>query len=143
MLRRADHATIYGLIAGSYTPVALVAVGGAVGWVLFVVAWQATHDGDANRLVEASRQRDAADRGCTAGGGEGQRLRALAFSEEPLPAPRLEGVGEEKEDAGRDHQERVGARKRPARMDEVQHGQRGRREGARHKDGVEGDTDAA
>lgn len=39
MLRRADHATIYGLIAGSYTPVALVAVGGVVGWILFVAAW--------------------------------------------------------------------------------------------------------
>lgn len=39
ILRRADHATIYLLIAGSYTPVAVVAIGGAVGWVIVIAAW--------------------------------------------------------------------------------------------------------
>jgi hemolysin III len=39
LLRRADHATIFGLIAGSYTPVAVVAIGGWVGWSLVIVAW--------------------------------------------------------------------------------------------------------
>lgn len=39
VLRRADHATIYLLIAGSYTPVAVVAIGGVAGWALVVAAW--------------------------------------------------------------------------------------------------------
>jgi len=39
VLRRADHATIYLLIAGSYTPIALVAVGGAAGWAILAAAW--------------------------------------------------------------------------------------------------------
>ena len=60
------------------------------------------HDRDSDHLVETSRQRDASDRGGTAGGGERQRLRALVLGEEPLPAPGLEGVGEEEEDARRD-----------------------------------------
>jgi hemolysin III len=39
VLRRADHAAIYLLIAGSYTPVAVVAIGGAAGWAIVVAAW--------------------------------------------------------------------------------------------------------
>ena len=108
-----------------------------------LLAGEPSDNRDANRLVEAARQCDAADRGGTAGGRERQRLRALAFSEEPLPAPGLEGIGEEEEDAGRDHQQRVGARERPARMDEMEHGQGRGREGARHEDCVQGDADAA
>lgn len=38
-LRRADHATIYCLIAGSYTPVALIGVGGWLGWTLVAIVW--------------------------------------------------------------------------------------------------------
>ncbi|HET7923055.1 MAG TPA: hemolysin III family protein [Gammaproteobacteria bacterium] len=38
-LRRADHITIYLLIAGTYTPFLIVAVGGAWGWSLFGVQW--------------------------------------------------------------------------------------------------------
>jgi hemolysin III len=38
-LRRADHATIYLLIAGSYTPIAVVAIGGPAGWALVATAW--------------------------------------------------------------------------------------------------------
>jgi len=37
--RRADHATIYVAIAGTYTAVSLAVVGGAVGIVLLVVVW--------------------------------------------------------------------------------------------------------
>jgi len=34
-----DHASIYVLIAGSYTPIALLAIGGTSGWVLFGLEW--------------------------------------------------------------------------------------------------------
>lgn len=37
--RKLDHAAIYLLIAGTYTPVALLAVRGAGGWLLFAVVW--------------------------------------------------------------------------------------------------------
>jgi hemolysin III len=38
-LRIIDHATIYILIAGSYTPFALVTLNGPVGWTIFAVSW--------------------------------------------------------------------------------------------------------
>lgn len=38
-LERLDHVAIYLLIAGTYSPVALLLLGGTVGWVLFAVAW--------------------------------------------------------------------------------------------------------
>ncbi len=38
-LRRLDHIAIFGLIAGTYTPVALVGLGGAWGWSIFGVTW--------------------------------------------------------------------------------------------------------
>jgi len=37
--QRLDHAAIYFLIAGSYTPIMLVTIGGAWGWTLFSVEW--------------------------------------------------------------------------------------------------------
>jgi len=39
ILRAVDHAAIYLLIAGTYTPVALVALDGRWGWALFAVVW--------------------------------------------------------------------------------------------------------
>lgn len=39
LLRRIDHAAIYLLIAGTYTPFALVNLRGGWGWALFGVAW--------------------------------------------------------------------------------------------------------
>ena len=39
VLRRMDHATIYLLIAGSYTPFAAVAIGGRLGFGLIVTVW--------------------------------------------------------------------------------------------------------
>lgn len=36
-----DHNTIFFLIAGTYTPITLVALRGALGWVLFGVVWAA------------------------------------------------------------------------------------------------------
>ncbi len=38
-LRIVDHASIYVLIAGTYTPFALVTLHGSVGWILFSVVW--------------------------------------------------------------------------------------------------------
>ena len=34
-----DHCSIYLLIAGTYTPFALVAIGGALGWTIFGIEW--------------------------------------------------------------------------------------------------------
>lgn len=38
-LRRYDHASIYVLIAGSYTPICLLGLEGPLGWALFGVIW--------------------------------------------------------------------------------------------------------
>ena len=38
-LRKLDHSMIYVLIAGTYTPVCLSVLGGALGWSLFGVIW--------------------------------------------------------------------------------------------------------
>jgi hemolysin III len=38
-LRVVDHAMIYVLIAGTYTPLALITLSGSVGWTLFGVSW--------------------------------------------------------------------------------------------------------
>lgn len=38
-LRIVDHASIYVLIAGTYTPYALVTLKGSIGWILFSVVW--------------------------------------------------------------------------------------------------------
>ena len=39
IMRVVDHAAIYALIAGTYTPVTLVSLQGRWGWVLFAVVW--------------------------------------------------------------------------------------------------------
>ncbi len=38
-LRIVDHATIYLLIAGTYTPFTLITLSGTVGWVIFGISW--------------------------------------------------------------------------------------------------------
>lgn len=38
-LRVFDHAAIYILIAGTYTPFSLIAIGGDIGWTIFTLAW--------------------------------------------------------------------------------------------------------
>lgn len=38
-LRVLDHAAIYVLIAGTYTPFTLITLAGTTGWILFAVAW--------------------------------------------------------------------------------------------------------
>jgi len=38
-MRRVDHSMIFVFIAGSYTPFALLAVKGGLGWTMLIVAW--------------------------------------------------------------------------------------------------------
>lgn len=37
--KKLDHSSIFLLIAGTYTPIALVAIGGELGWIIFIVQW--------------------------------------------------------------------------------------------------------
>jgi hemolysin III len=41
VLRRVDHSAIFLLIAGTYTPFALVSLRGALGWTMFALIWAA------------------------------------------------------------------------------------------------------
>lgn len=38
-LKKLDHSSIFLLIAGTYTPIALVAIGGTTGWIIFGIQW--------------------------------------------------------------------------------------------------------
>ncbi len=49
-LRRCDHAAIYLMIAGTYTPLALVAIGGATGITLLAAVWSVAFVGLALKL---------------------------------------------------------------------------------------------
>ena len=42
VLRIFDHCTIFILIAGTYTPFTLIAMGGALGWTVFGILWGVT-----------------------------------------------------------------------------------------------------
>jgi predicted membrane channel-forming protein YqfA (hemolysin III family) len=55
LLRRLDHAAIFMMIAGTYTPVALLAVGGASGWALLAVVWTGAAGGVALKLLAPRR----------------------------------------------------------------------------------------
>src|SRR3954447_8473650 len=39
LLRRVDHSTIFVFIAASYTPIALLVLGGTLRWVVLGIAW--------------------------------------------------------------------------------------------------------
>lgn len=39
ILRKLDHTMIFVLIAGSYTPICLIVLGGHIGWILFGIVW--------------------------------------------------------------------------------------------------------
>lgn len=54
-LRRADHITIYYLIAGTYTPFCLVALGGLLGWGLCLALWALALTGTVFKLLVAHR----------------------------------------------------------------------------------------
>ena len=51
ILRKLDHCSIYVLIAGTYTPFALVTLRGPWGWSLFGVAWGMTGLGIAQEFI--------------------------------------------------------------------------------------------
>ncbi|MEO8505674.1 MAG: hemolysin III family protein [Acidobacteriota bacterium] len=57
VLRVLDHCAIYLLIAGTYTPFALVSLHGARGWVLFAVVWALAIAGMAFKSVATGRAR--------------------------------------------------------------------------------------
>jgi len=58
-LKRLDHAAIYLLIAGTYTPFMLVGLGGGWGWSLFGVVWGLAVGGVVFKLLFAGRFRVA------------------------------------------------------------------------------------
>ncbi|MDN4494514.1 PAQR family membrane homeostasis protein TrhA [Ureibacillus aquaedulcis] len=39
VLKKLDHSSIFLMIAGTYTPVALIAIGGKLGWTIFFIEW--------------------------------------------------------------------------------------------------------
>lgn len=60
VFRVVDHAAIFLLIAGSYTPFCLVALRGALGWVLLAVVWTLALGGVVITAVALTRTRVAA-----------------------------------------------------------------------------------
>jgi len=57
ILRRVDHSMIYILIAGTYTPVCLLALKGTLGWTLFGIVWGLAIMGIIMKLVWFSAPR--------------------------------------------------------------------------------------
>lgn len=57
ILQKCDHSAIYLLIAGSYTPFALVTLRGAWGWTLFGLSWGLAVFGIAQELTLGRRTR--------------------------------------------------------------------------------------
>ena len=55
VFRILDHCSIFLLIAGTYTPLSLVIIGGTVGWVLFGVIWAAAVVGIVFNAVNLKR----------------------------------------------------------------------------------------
>ncbi|MCI0517257.1 MAG: hemolysin III family protein [Woeseiaceae bacterium] len=54
-LRIVDHASIYLLIAGTYTPFTLITLDGSIGWVLFCIAWSLALTGIVLKLFFTGR----------------------------------------------------------------------------------------
>jgi hemolysin III len=55
IFRVLDHATIFILIAGSYTPIALVTLKGTLGWVIFAITWSCASLGIVLNCVSLER----------------------------------------------------------------------------------------
>jgi hemolysin III len=60
VLQQMDHAAIFLLIAGSYTPFALVSLRGGIGWTLLAVIWGLALFGIALQIAVPSRARRVA-----------------------------------------------------------------------------------
>ena len=56
-LKILDHASIYLLIAGTYTPFTLITLSGTLGWIIFGVTWGLAITGVAFKLFFAGRYR--------------------------------------------------------------------------------------
>ncbi len=54
-MRTVDHAMIYVLIAGTYTPFSLLVLQGAVGWTVFAVSWAMAATGIVIKLFHTGR----------------------------------------------------------------------------------------
>lgn len=54
-LRTVDHATIYILIAGTYTPFSLLVLQGGVGWTIFALSWAMAATGVAIKISHTGR----------------------------------------------------------------------------------------
>jgi hemolysin III len=50
-----DHISIYFLIAGTYTPIVLNIIGGAIGWTIFGIVWAITVLGTIVKVFYTSR----------------------------------------------------------------------------------------
>ncbi|MCB4825459.1 PAQR family membrane homeostasis protein TrhA [Roseicella aerolata] len=55
LLRRLDHSAIFVMIAGTYTPVAGIGIGGAWGWGLLGTVWAGAAGGAALKLLAPAR----------------------------------------------------------------------------------------
>lgn len=55
LFRLCDHASIFLLIAGTYTPYALIGIGGTGGWVLLALVWTGAVAGIAFKIVSMDR----------------------------------------------------------------------------------------
>lgn len=55
VFRSLDHCTIFLLIAGTYTPITLVCLGGIQGWVMFGVVWAAAVVGIVLNAIDLER----------------------------------------------------------------------------------------
>ena len=55
VFRSLDHCTIFLLIAGTYTPITLISLGGVQGWVMFGVVWAAAVLGIVLNAVSVER----------------------------------------------------------------------------------------
>lgn len=54
-LRVVDHASIYILIAGTYTPFTLVTLNGSIGWTIFAISWGMALSGIVLKLLFTGR----------------------------------------------------------------------------------------
>ena len=55
VFRSLDHCTIFLLIAGTYTPITLVCLGGTLGWAMFALVWLAAVVGVTLNAVDLER----------------------------------------------------------------------------------------
>ena len=97
----------------------------------------AADDRDPHRIVEAARKDNSDQRSATVAGRERKRLGSLVGREQPRPSVRLEGLGEQKEQARSRQQARVSARERPGGGREMPSGQQRQDDHKRSRSGGE------